>query len=85
MKKAKLLFFLLLSGFIVQAQVTGVKTIPGDYLTLTAAVADLNSVGVGAGGATINIAAGYTETLSASLLLTITTNTPTEANPMALI
>ena len=35
------------------AQVSGVKTIPGDYPTLAAAITDLNAVGVGAGGATI--------------------------------
>ena len=35
------------------AQVSGVKAIPGDYPTLAAAITDLNTVGVGAGGATI--------------------------------
>ncbi len=57
----KILFsFLVLAGFSVNAQVTGSKTIGIDYTTLDAAFADLNATGVGAGGATINIPAGYT-------------------------
>lgn len=58
---------LLLSAFLwwttgVRAQVTGAKYIPTDYPTLLAAIQALNAQGVGAGGATINIPAGYTET-----------------------
>jgi len=45
-------------------QLTGVKTIPGDYASLTLAIADLNTSGVGAGGVTFNVAAGYTETFA---------------------
>src|SRR5437773_4890666 len=45
-----------------KSQVTGTKNIPGDYPSLAAAVTALNTSGVGAGGATINIASGYTET-----------------------
>jgi hypothetical protein len=54
------------------AQLTGTKTIPGDYATIAAAVADLNTQGVGAGGVTFNVAAGHTETLTDSLKLTAT-------------
>jgi hypothetical protein len=31
----------------------------GDYASISAAVTDLNTMGVGAGGVTFNIAAGY--------------------------
>lgn len=51
---------------------TGVKSIPGDYASLSSAVADLNAKGVGSGGVTFNVAAGYTETLSARLVVTAT-------------
>ena len=47
---------------LLDAQVTGSKTIGTDYPTLAAAFAELNATGVGVGGATINIPAGYTET-----------------------
>lgn len=58
---------------------TGIKTIPGTYTTLTAAVADLNTNGVGTGGVIFNISAGYTETLTAPLVVTAT---GTLANPI---
>lgn len=44
------------------APLTGTKTIPGDYATLTAAINDLNLNGVGAGGVAFNVAAGSTLT-----------------------
>ncbi|MGC4127959.1 MAG: GEVED domain-containing protein [Bergeyella sp.] len=50
------------AGFAASAQVTGTKTIGTDYPTLADAFTALNTDGVGAGGATINIPAGYTET-----------------------
>lgn len=56
----------------VSAQVSGTKNIPGDYATIAAAIADLNTNGVGPGGVTINIAGGYTETITATLSLTAT-------------
>lgn len=37
------------------AQVSGTKKVPGDYPTLTAAIADLNAKGVGEGGIVISI------------------------------
>ena len=64
MKKFLLSCFLAL-GLVANAQVTGTKTIGTDYATLAAAFTALNAQGVGAGGATINIPAGYTETAPA--------------------
>lgn len=46
------------------AQLTGTKTIPGTYASISAAITDLNTQGVGSGGVIFNIAAGYTETAS---------------------
>jgi hypothetical protein len=62
-----------------KAQLTGVKTIPGTYASLSAAISDLNANGVGAGGVTFSINAGYTETLSAPLSVTAT---GTVSNPI---
>jgi hypothetical protein len=76
-----ILLLFILAGLIshnLYAQLTGVKTIPGDYATITAAVTDLNTAGVGTGGVTFNIAAGYTET-AANLTITAT---GTSANPI---
>ncbi len=47
------------------AQLTGTKSVPGDYATVAAAVTDLNTQGVGAGGVTFVVADGYTETAPA--------------------
>ncbi len=58
---------------------TGAKYIPGDYATITAAVSDLNSNGVGTGGVTFNVVAGYTQTLTAPVAVTAT---GTSANPI---
>jgi hypothetical protein len=44
------------------AQLTGIKNIPGDYPTLDAAITDLNTQGVGAGGVTLNLLAGNPQT-----------------------
>ncbi len=71
------LLFILFGGNSY-AQLTGVKTIPGTYATLAAAITDLNTQGVGSGGVTFNVAAGYTDTASN---LTITA-TGTFANPI---
>ena len=63
MKKLYLLLFivsLLISNCF--GQVGGSKFVPGDYPTLAVAINTLNTVGVAAGGATINVAAGLTET-----------------------
>lgn len=61
------------------AQLSGTKTIPGDYATISAAVTALNSSGVGAGGVTFNVAAGHTESTSAQILITAT---GTAGNPI---
>jgi len=58
------------------AQLSGTKSIPGDYATISAAITALNSVGVGSGGVTFNVAAGYTETASNVII----TATGTSAN-----
>jgi trimeric autotransporter adhesin len=69
----------ILGGFGTgQAQLTGIKTIPGDYATVALAVADLNTQGVGTGGVTFNVAAGHTET-NAALVVTVATNPPNAA------
>jgi hypothetical protein len=70
----KILFFVLLLCFgnIANAQLTGVKAIPGDYASISAAVTDLNTMGVGAGGVTFNIAAGYVENLTGRIAITAT-------------
>jgi hypothetical protein len=75
MKKSLLIFMIYLFSYGFSfAQLTGIKTIPGDYATVAAAIADLNSAGVGEGGVVFNITAGHTETLSspASGLITAT-------------
>jgi hypothetical protein len=56
------------------AQLTGTKTVPGTYPTLAAAIADLNAQGVGAGGVTFNVAAGYAETFASPTAGLITLN-----------
>ncbi|MFZ4520578.1 MAG: hypothetical protein ACOYNC_02665 [Bacteroidales bacterium] len=53
-------------------QLTGAKSIPGDYATIALAIADLNAQGVGAGGVYFNVAAGHTETITAPLSITAT-------------
>jgi hypothetical protein len=79
MKKFYLVFVLLTMALIGQAQLTGTKTIPGDYATIALAVADLNTQGVGAGGVTFNVLAAHTESSTDSILLTAT---GTAANPI---
>jgi hypothetical protein len=63
--------FLLLT-LSARAQLSGVKTIPGDYATVTLAVTALNSSGVGSGGVTFDIAANYTEAISSTISVTAT-------------
>ena len=73
--------FGLLAAPVAQAQLAGPKAIPGDYATVAAAITALNAQGVGAGGVTFNIAAGYTETFASSTAGAITA-TGTAANPI---
>lgn len=75
------LFVFLISG-AANAQISGTKTVPGDYVTIAAAVADLNTNGIGAGGVTINVAAGHTEVAPAGGISL--TATGTLANPIVI-
>ncbi len=50
---------------VASAQLMGTKNIPGDYATLAAAITDLNTQGVGAGGVTLNLLAANPETAPA--------------------
>lgn len=59
-----LVLFAAFSFLTVKGQLTGSKSIPGDYPSVAAAIAALNSSGVGQGGVTFNINAGHTETFS---------------------
>ena len=71
--------FMLMSTTNLMAQLTGVKTIPGNYATISAAVTALNTQGVGTGGVTFNVASGHTESITAPILITATGTT---ANPI---
>jgi hypothetical protein len=80
--RVSIVFFLL---FLVletadSQPLTGTKTIPGDYATIKAAITALNSLGVGSGGVTFNVSAGYTETLASDSLYLFATGT--SANPI---
>jgi hypothetical protein len=81
LKKSLLLLAIVFSVSTLNAQLTGVKTIPGDYATISAFVADANSVGIGAGGVVVNVAGGHTETSTAVIALTAT---GTAANPIVI-
>lgn len=79
----RILFFSLIL-FVWQVsfgQLSGTKTIPGDYATIEAAITALNTQGVGSGGVTFNIAAGHTETFTTPTAGQITA-TGTSANPV---
>ena len=56
------LLIIFFSSLTLNAQLTGTKNIPGDYADLAAAITDLNTQGVGAGGVTINLVAGNPQT-----------------------
>lgn len=79
----RMFLLILLSGFasLCRAQISGTKTVPGDYATITAAVGALNTQGIGSGGVTINVAAGFTETIGSTISLTAT---GTVANPITI-
>jgi hypothetical protein len=55
MRKFFLLFLFLNFAAFTQAQISGTKSIPGDYATIADAVTALNSSGVGSGGVTFNV------------------------------
>ncbi|MFA5404699.1 MAG: hypothetical protein WC358_07165, partial [Ignavibacteria bacterium] len=54
------------------AQLSGNLYIPSDYPTITDALTELNSQGVGDGGVTFNIVADYTEYVTDSLIIKAT-------------
>jgi hypothetical protein len=77
MKKVLLLILnLVFVHGISIAQLTGIKTIPGDYISMASAVSALNANGVGAGGVTFNIASGYTETGNFTITASGTVSNP---------
>jgi hypothetical protein len=78
--KITILLVLFLSSVGLNAQVSGVKTIPTDYATIAAFVADVNTLGVGIGGVTLNVPAGHTEVAPATGIQL--TATGTSANPI---
>lgn len=87
MKFTKLYFYcfaFLFFSIKSYSQISGVQTIPGSYPSFAALVTDLNTLGVGPGGLTVNVSAGYTEALSAPLVLTIATNTTSSSRPLVI-
>lgn len=67
------------------AQLTGTRNIPGDYADLAAAVADLNTQGVGKGGVILNLVAGNPQTAPAGgYTINLTTANATADNPITL-
>jgi trimeric autotransporter adhesin len=80
-----LMLALFLSG-MGYAQLSGTYAIPGTlpsgYPTFAAAISDLNTLGVGLGGVTFNVATGYSETLPSATAGTITTATGSASNPI---
>lgn len=82
MKNFFVVLFILVSltiGKQTNAQLSGSKSIPGDYPSIKNAVADLNIQGVGTGGVVFNIAANHVDTAS-NLVISITSNQPTSSN-----
>jgi len=74
---------LLLMIFILPVNsqpLTGTKTIPGDYATIKTAVNALNTYGVGTGGVTFNVSAGYSESLASDSIYI--TASGTASNPI---
>ena len=73
-KSISLVIILLTAAFPSRAQMSGAYYVPGDFASLAAAVASLNSVGI-SGGTTVNILGGYTETVTAGGLSLTATGT----------
>ncbi len=61
----KLLVLFVFFTTTLSAQLTGTKNIPGDYIDLATAITDLNTLGVGAGGVTLNLISGNPQTAPA--------------------
>lgn len=83
MKKHILFVALLAATTNLFSQLTGTYTIPNPsgYLTVQAAIADLNTLGVGSGGVTFNVTAGHAETFTTATAGTIVAS-GTAANPI---
>lgn len=79
-KHAFLLLVIGLSTTGLKAQLSGTFTVLIDYPSIDAFVSDLNTNGVGAGGVTLNVPAGYTETAPANGIQL--TATGTASNPI---
>ncbi len=82
MKKSFILFvFLIISGINISvvAQLSGNKSVPGDFATISDAIQALDTAGVGTGGVTFNVAAGHNETAS-NLVIAFIADPPTAAN-----
>lgn len=77
------MFLIGTTGFSI-GQISGVKSVPSiEYPTIASFITDLNTLGVGPGGVTLNVDAGYVETnaTAAGLLMTAT---GTSANPIVI-
>jgi hypothetical protein len=79
LKKSLLLMAIIFSASTLKAQLTGVKTIPGDYASLDLAITDLNTQGVGIGGVTFNLLAGNPQTAPAGGYVINTAGSLTDA------
>lgn len=63
------------TSFFSFGQLSGTYTIPANYPSINAFITDLNLVGVGPGGVTLSVPAGYTETAPAGgFVITATGN-----------
>lgn len=83
--KSCLLFLGLSFSLFAKAQIAGTKTIKssgGDYSTLTAAVQALNSKGVGSGGITFNVEAGFVSTETVPTIIVPVTAPGSSKNPI---
>ncbi|MCX6232565.1 MAG: T9SS type A sorting domain-containing protein [Bacteroidetes bacterium] len=83
MKKVVYFLFFSFCIYSMNAQpLTGIKTIPGNYASIQAAVDSLNAYGVGTGGVNFKIAAGQVFNLTANTFALKITATGTAANPI---
>ena len=76
MKRFSITNVLLFMVLLAFGQLTGTKYIPGDYVSLASAIADLNTQGVGPGGVTIELLAGNPETAPAGGYVITASGTP---------
>jgi hypothetical protein len=76
---SKVLLCIIVCAAKLQAQMSGTYSVPASFTSIAAAISSLNAVGI-SGGVTINISAGYTETVVAGGFSM--TATGTSANPI---